>query len=92
MIKRNLRLWLSIIGGVLIIVFAYQTHFYLSYVLRVPGYLLNQYIPISIIVHIRYGAFSLSAFEVAFYALSIYGIIWLLSLTGNWKYQPTPSS
>src|SRR6185503_7894730 len=81
--KRHLNLWLSIAGAILVIIFAHQTQFFVSYLLRVPAYLLNSYVPISVIIHIRYADFSLSALEVAFYALLIYAVIRLFSMIWN---------
>jgi hypothetical protein len=86
--KMNLHFWISLIGGTLVTVFAAQTRFYLSFVLRVPGMILGKYIPISGIIEIWYGgyvALRISILQVAFYSFVIYLSIRLLSQIGNWR-------
>jgi hypothetical protein len=87
MTKKTVHFWISVAGGMLVTIFAGQTRFYLSYVLRVPGMILREYIPISGIIEIGYGALELPILEVAFYALPIYSSIRLLSQIRNSRHN-----
>lgn len=87
MTKKNLHFWVSVAGGMLVTIFAGQTRFYLSYVLRVPGMILQEYLPISGIIEIGHGALHISILQVAFYTLLIYLSIRLLSRIRNWRHN-----
>ena len=87
MTKRNLYFWISVTGGLLVTIFASQTRVYLSYVLRVPGMVLQEYIPIYGIRDIGPGALRISVLQVAFYTFLIYSSIWLLSRIRNWRHN-----
>ena len=87
MTKKNLHFWVSVTGGLLVTIFAEQTKFYLSYVLLVPGIVLNKYLPISGVIDIGHGALRISVLQVAFYTLLIYLSIRLLSRIRNWRHN-----
>jgi hypothetical protein len=87
MTKRHLHIWSSLAGGILIYVFANETQFFVSYLLRVPSIILNHYSPISGIIVIGDEWYRLSALGVALYSISIYAIIWLVSLIRDNKHQ-----
>jgi hypothetical protein len=83
MTKKNLHFWISVAGGMLVPIFAQQTRFFLSYVLRIPGMILREYIPISGFINIGYGALKISILQVTFYTFLIYSSIRLMSLIIN---------
>lgn len=87
MTKRIFHFWTSVTGGMLITIFATQTRFYLSYVLRVPGMVLQEYLPIYGIIDIRHGALRISILQAAFYTLLIYSSIRLVSRIRNWRHH-----
>jgi hypothetical protein len=87
MTKKTVHFWISVAGGMLVTIFAGQTRFYLSYVLRVPGMILREYIPISGIIEIGYGALQISLLQVAFYTFLIYSSIRLLSRIRNRRHN-----
>jgi len=87
MTKKTLHFWISVASGMLVTVFAEQTKFYLSYVLLIPGIVLNKYLPISGSIKIGYGALRISILQVAFYTLLIYSSIRLMSLIRNWRHN-----
>jgi hypothetical protein len=77
MTKKYLHFGVSVAGGMLITIFAQQTKFYLSYVLLVPGMIIQEYIPIYGILVI--GSLQISILQVAFYTFLIYLCIRLMS-------------
>jgi hypothetical protein len=87
MTKKYIHFWVSVTSGLLVTIFAEQTKFYLSYVLLVPGIVLNQYLPVSGTIDIGHGALRISVLQVAFYTFLIYSSIRLLSRIRNWKHE-----
>lgn len=87
MVKRHLHIWISIVGAVLISIFADHTQYYVSYLLRVPGYIFAQYISVYVTIRIGPETFYLSVIKVALYSLMIYAVIYLISRGRKWRHQ-----
>jgi hypothetical protein len=87
MLIRHLSIWISIIGGALITMFADNTHYYVSYLLRIPGYIFAQYISVYVTIRIGGETFYLSVVRVMIYSLIIYIFINLISSWRKWKHQ-----
>jgi hypothetical protein len=79
MTRSNLHFWIAMTGGILVTIFASQTRFYISYVLRTLGIVLQEYLPIYEIIEIGHGMLRISVLQAAFYTLLIYSSIRLLS-------------
>ncbi len=77
--KRHLHIWLSIVGAVLISIFSDYTHYDVSYLLRIPGYMFSQYVSLYVNIRIGQETFYLSVIKVAFYSLLIFAVVHLIS-------------
>jgi hypothetical protein len=71
---------LSVIGGMLITLFATQAEWYISYVLRVPAYIVGRYLPIYISIEFGDRALGLSVVNILLYSLVLYGLMRLTSV------------
>jgi len=87
MVRRHLHIWISIVGAVLISIFADHTRYYLSYLLRLPGYILAKYISVYVTIQIGHDTFYLSVIKVAIYSIMIYAVMRLFSWGRKWRYQ-----
>ncbi len=87
MVRRHLHIWVSIVGAVLISIFADYTRYNISYLLRMPGYILAQYVSIYMTIRIGQDTFYLSVIRVAIFSIMIYAVIRLFSWGRKWRHQ-----
>ncbi len=89
--KCHLHIWLSIVGAVLISVFSDYTHYDVSYLLRIPGYMFSQYVSLYVNIRIGQETFYLSVIKVVFYSFLIFAVLHVIS-KGRTQGQQSSSS
>jgi len=87
MIKRHFHIWISIVGAVLVSIFSDYTQYYISYLLRVPGYIFAQHLSVYVTIRLADETYYLSVIKVVMYSLIIYTVIYLISCWRKWRHQ-----
>jgi len=82
--KGKFYLLVSLGCGLLIYLLVTNSKSYISYVLRVPGYFLQHYLPLFVSIQLGGEVISLSVMDIAIYSFVVYAIVKLISrIRGN---------